>query len=230
MYILLFGIFHNTADNLCTLVNTQDTGIETQIVVLGLTPGTAGIVLIVHTAALVLFVQTGLRALVGFAVAADNTLRTERNIGKGENMEGIFPIFQNVVRISSNNDTGTLISDLQDYTALNVPQEVSSGKTVHNAGNALGRKGIGEQTAGGRMLAVLFHEFGCEAGFQSDLVNQFFVIEGDAQLFGDHAADGTSAGTKLTADGDDFLFHTNASSRELNSLTVIIVKVLSDVN
>ena len=228
MYILFLGLLHNAADNVCTEINTQFSGIQAQVIVLGLTPGPAGVVLIVDPAALIFLVQTGLRALVGFAVLLYDPLGTEGDIGMGVDMEGIFAVFENVVRIPADDDAGTLISQLQDDAALNVPQEVGGGQAVHDAGNTLGGKGIGEQALAGGVLAVLFDELGGEAGFQGNLIHQFLVVEGNTQLFSHLAANGASAGTKLTADGDDLLFHRKASSEII--LYHIIDKFCTNVN
>ena len=207
MYILFLGLLHNAADNVCTEINTQFSGIQTQIVVLRHAPGAAGVVLVVDTAALIFLVQTGLGALVGFTVLLHNPLGTEGGIGVGIDMEGIFPVLQDVVGVPANNDTGTLIGQLQDDTALDVPQEVGGGQAIHDAGDALGGKGIGEQTLGGGVLAVLFDELGGEAGFQGDLIHQFLVVEGDTQFLSDLSTNGTATAAEFTADGNDFLFH-----------------------
>ena len=80
------------------------------------------------------------------------------------------------------------------------------------------------------MLAVFLNEFWGEAGFQGDLIDQLLVIEGNAQTLSDLVADGASAGTKFTADGDDFLFHKEPPSENaVASPTHIIVKMLSNV-
>ena len=63
------------------------------------------------------------------------------------------------------------------------------------------------------MLTVLFHELGGEAGFQSHLIHKLFVIEGDTKLFRNHTAHTAAAAAKLTADGNDFLFHRKTSFR-----------------
>ena len=59
---LLFGIFHGADDDIDALVNAENAGIQADTVILGLTPGAAGVVLIVDAAALILLVQTRLRA------------------------------------------------------------------------------------------------------------------------------------------------------------------------
>ena len=204
---LLLGIVHNAADDVSTLVNAQNTGIQGNVIVLRLAPGTAGIVLVIDAAALILFVKTLLRRLVRLTVTANNALCTVGFVGKYVDMQGILTILQDVVGIPADNNTGPLLCQLQDDAALNVPQEIGSGQTVHNAGNTLRCKGIGEQAAAGRMLTMLFHKLRSEAGFHSDLINQFLVIEGDTQSFCYHTSDGTTTRTQLAADGNDFLFH-----------------------
>ena len=167
--------------------------------------------LIIDTAALILFVQTLLRALVGFTVATDDALGAVGDIRKDKGMQRIGTVLENVVCITANDDTGALLRQLEDDAALNVPKEISSGQAVHHTGNTLGSECIGEQTAAGRMLAMLFHELGSEAGLQCDLVNQLLVIEGDTQPFCNHTANAAATGTEFTADSDDFLFHKSAS-------------------
>ena len=77
---------------------------------------------------------------------------------------------------------------------------------------------------------MFLNEFWGEAGFQGDLIDQLLVIEGNAKPLGDLVADGASAGTKFTADGDDFLFHKEPPSENaVASPTCIIVKMLSNV-
>ena len=62
VFELLSGVLHDAAENIHTLINAQDTGIQGNVVVLGHAPGTAGVMLIVDAAALILFVQTLLGA------------------------------------------------------------------------------------------------------------------------------------------------------------------------
>ena len=170
--------------------------------------------LVVYLTALVLFVQTGLGALVGFAVETDDPLRPEGRVRKDKDMKGILPVLQDVIRVPSHDDTGAFLRQLENDAALDVPQEVGGGQAVHDAGNTLGGEGVREQTAAGRMLAVFLNEFGGKSRFHRDLINQLLVIEGNAELIRKHTANGTAAGTELTADGDDFLFHCIASFRE----------------
>jgi len=208
---LLFGVFNDLADNINTLLDTQNTGVKRDVIVLGLSPGPTGVVLIVYTTALVLFVQTLLGALIGLAVAAHNAFSTVCYICKYKSMQCIGTVLQDVVSITANNDAGTLLGQLQYDAALDIPQEVGSGQTIHHTGDTLRGKGVGKQAAAGGVLAVLFHELGSKAGFQCDLIDQFLIVERNAQTFCNHTANTAAAGAKFTADGDDFLFHISAS-------------------
>ena len=181
--------------------------VQADVIILGLTPGAAGVVLIVDAAALILLVQTRLRALVGLTVQTDDAVGAEGHIRENEGMQRIGTILQNVVRVPADDDASAFLRQLKNHAALDIPQEIGCGQAVHHAGNALRGESVGKQTTAGGMLAVLFHKFGGEAGFQGDLIDQLLVIEGNAQTLGDLVADGASAGTKFTADGDDFLFH-----------------------
>ena len=137
-------------------------------------------------------------------------------------MESILPILQNIVGIPAYDHAGALFCQLQDHIALDVPQKIRSGKAVHHAGNALGGKGVGKETLTGGVFAVFFHKFGRETGLQSDLIHQLLIIKGNAQFLGDLMTDGTATAAKLTADGDDFLFHKDASSQWFSSYIILI--------
>ena len=95
---LFFGFFHHRTDNINALLNSQDTGIQANIIVLSLAPVAAGIVLIIHTTALILFLKSRLRALVRLTVTADNSVCPEGYISKYENMKGIFPVLESAFR------------------------------------------------------------------------------------------------------------------------------------
>ena len=113
---LLSGILHDGAEDVYALVNAQNAGIQGDVIVLRLAPGTAGVVLIVDTAALILFMQTLLRALVGLTVTADDALGTIGDIRKDVNMERILTVLQNIVRVTADDDTGAFLGQLQDHT------------------------------------------------------------------------------------------------------------------
>ena len=167
--------------------------------------------LVVDPAALILFLKPRFRRFLRFAVQPHNPVSPVGNVSEYEYMQGILPVFQNVVGIPAHDHAGALVGKLQDHIALDVPQKVRCGKAVHHAGDTLGGEGVGKQTAARGMLSVFLHKFGSETGLQSDLVHQFLVVKRNAEFFGDHASNGPSTGAKFPADCNNFLFHIDAS-------------------
>ena len=212
----LLTVFYHIQQDFYTAFLAQSAGAKANIIVLSLAPGTTGVVLVVDLAALILFMQTGLGALLGFAVKTNDAVSTVVHIRIDKCMQAIITILQNVISVSAYNDTGAFICQLQNHTALNAPQEIGGRQTVHNTGNTLGSKHIGKKALAGGMLTVFFDKLGSETGFQCNLVNQFFIIEGDTQLFSQLSADGTAAAAEFTAYGNNLLFHGNALLEVIN--------------
>ena len=169
--------------------------------------------LVVDPAALVLFGQTDFRGLVGLTVEIHNVLGPEGLVGAYIDVDGIRTILQDVVGIAAYDDAGALFRQVENHIALGVPQVICRGKAVHNARHALGGKGIGEHAAAGRMLGMLRYKLGRKTGLFGNIFNEFTVIERNPQLIRHHMSDGPSAGTELTADRNDFLFHNIASKK-----------------
>ena len=135
-------------------------------------------------------------------------------------MQCVFTVLQDIVRIAADNDTRAFLSQLQDHVALDVPQKIGGGQSVHHTGNTLRGKGVGEQTFTGRMFAMFFHKLRRKAGFHCDLIHKLLIIEGNTKFLGHLTSYGAATGTKLTADGNDFLFHAIASFRN-NTLSLL---------
>ena len=125
---------------------------------------------VVDTAPLVLLVESGHRALLGFTVKPNNSVCPEFLGGVDEGVQTIFVIFQYVVCISADDYTRALLSKLQDHITLNIPKKISSRQAVKNAGNGLVCKCVGENGLTGCVLAVFFDIFGRKTGFQGDML------------------------------------------------------------
>ena len=188
-------------------LHAQFGGIQADVEVLGVAPVAAGVVLVIDLAALVLLGQTGGGSLLGLAVELDDAVLAELVIGVDEDVQSIFPVLQDVVGVTANDDAGALVRQLEDDAALDIPQEIIGAQAIHDAGDALGGEGVGEEALAGGMFAVLLHVIGGEAGLDGDLFDQLLVVEGDAQLLGHQTANGAAAAAEFTADGDDLLFH-----------------------
>ena len=89
---LLSGVLDDIHHNVGALFNTQNTGVQADVIVLCLTPGAAGIVLIVDPAALILLGKALFGSLLGVTVKANNTLRTVGGICEYLNMQGILTV------------------------------------------------------------------------------------------------------------------------------------------
>lgn len=200
-------------DDLNALIDAQVATVQAQVIVLCHAPGLTGVVLIVDLAALVLFSQTRFGTLFAFTVETDNAVSTEIIICVDEYMQTIFSIFEDVVGIATHDNAGAFFRQLHNGAALDAPQKVSSGQAVHDTGYTLMGKGVGKAGFAGGMFAVLLHEFRGETTFEGNLVHQLLVVKGNTQPIGYFSANGASTATKFTADGDNFLFHGEASSR-----------------
>ena len=126
IYILIFlGVGDDSTHDIGALFDTQNTGIQTNIIVLRLAPCAACVMLVIDTAALILFCKTGFGALLRLTIALNNAFSAVGNIRKYINMKRILAILKDLVCITANNHAGTLLSQLEDHAALNIPKEVS---------------------------------------------------------------------------------------------------------
>ena len=134
---MLFRLVYQGHNDIGAGFNTDGTAVQADIIILGQTPGSACVVLIIDTTALILFLQTGLRRLFGLAVKADNSFGAEVFVGINVRVQAVIPILQNIIRISAYNDTWALFRNLKNYTALDVPKKICCGEPIHDAGDAL---------------------------------------------------------------------------------------------
>ena len=79
-FCLLFAVINHLDNYVRAFFNTDLCAVQANIVVLRSTPITAGVVLVVHTTALVLFVQAGFRTLFRLAVKANDPVSAEGDI------------------------------------------------------------------------------------------------------------------------------------------------------
>lgn len=106
------GTLNDIHHDICGFFHADGAGIQAYIVVRGSTPGAAGVVLIVDGTALILFLKTGSGTLFGFTVKPDDPVCTEVHIRMDVYMERIGTVFQNIVCIAANDDTGTFFRQL----------------------------------------------------------------------------------------------------------------------
>ena len=122
-----FLLFVEIYDDIHTVFDTQIAGIQTNIIVLCRTPGTTGIVLIIDLTAFVLLSQARHGGLFAFAVKAYNTICAVFLVSMDVDIQHIIAVLEDIVSVTAYNDTGALLSKLQNHAALDAPQEVSGG-------------------------------------------------------------------------------------------------------
>ena len=69
-----------------------------------------------------------------FTVKPDDPVSPIIHICVNVDIQHIRAILKNVVCIPADDHTGAFVSKLKDHIALDVPKEISSGKSVHHAG------------------------------------------------------------------------------------------------
>ena len=124
--LLLF--FYQRYDHICRIFKANLTGVQADIVVFSSTPGAARIVLLVHCAALILFLQSCLGTLFRLTVKPHDPVGSEIQICMDEYIQAVLPVLQNIVSITAHNHAGTLFRQLQDHAALNAPEEIVIAK------------------------------------------------------------------------------------------------------
>ena len=80
-------------NDLRSFFNRDCAGVDADIVVISGTPGASGLVLIIDFTALIIFLEAGVRALLGLAIETDDAVSTVVHIRMDERMEAIFTIF-----------------------------------------------------------------------------------------------------------------------------------------
>ena len=90
------------------------------MVVLGHSPGSSGVVLVVQAAALIPLLQQTLWILCHHTIA-QNAGYAGRGAGMEVDVKHVIPVFQNVIGISPDNHAGTLLGQLKNDAALHIP-------------------------------------------------------------------------------------------------------------
>lgn len=118
-----------------------------------------------------------------------------------EHPQTVCLVPQDVVGAPSDNHAGTFFCQLTDQLVLHLPEIVG----VAGAGSRM-RKCRCQKSAR-RIFSGLLNVALLKSALSGDLLQDFVVVARDAQLFGNRFADGSSAASKLTADGDDSVFY-----------------------
>ena len=188
-------------DKLGAGFDTEDAAVEAHVVILGLRPCAAGVVLVVDLALLVLFGKALFRRFVALAVLLDDALGAAFHIRVDEDVQAVLALAQDIVRAAADDDAVPLLCQLLDELHLLDVQPVEHGQRVRRLRG--GRDGKQQAASCAGVLAVLLDKARGEAAAPRNLVDQLMIVKGVAEAFGDQPADGTSAAAELTADGDN---------------------------
>ena len=73
----LFFVPNKVQNNLSSFFNTDNAGVQADIVIIGITPGAAGVMLVIKLATFIFFLKSGNRGLFRFTVQTDNSVCTK---------------------------------------------------------------------------------------------------------------------------------------------------------
>ena len=160
---------------------------------------------IVAAAVILVFDSLG-GGLVGGTVLLQNVVGAVLVVGVDENVEAVLAVAEDVVGATAHDDAGLLVCQVLDDLGLSLVE------LLIDRGIAVGSRGahgelVQKATGMGGVFLVLTDEILGESALLGHLGDELVVVEGNAQPLGNCLGNGVTAATKLTADGDDALFH-----------------------
>ena len=198
-------------DDIHTLINPQHAAVQRQVIVLGVAPLHVGVEAVIGRAALVLIPQTFLRGLLSFTVDLHDAVGAERQIRVDKDLQAVRRVLQNIVGTAANDDARAFCGKVCDDLVLPLPQDILVG----GAEGSIGKRRSEEPTGG--IFSCFFDIVRREAGLLRHFLNDLCVIARNTQFFRHLFADGASAAAKLTADGNDSVFHAFCTPSTFNS-------------
>lgn len=121
---------------------------------------------------------------------------------------GFLP--QNIIGTAPHDDAGSLLGNLQNDLVLDIPQNIFIGRPQRSVGKQR------LQMAAGHTLARLLYIVLGKTAFFGQLLDQFGIIAGDAELLRDGFSNGAAAAAKFTADGNNAVFDTASTPSVLS--------------
>ena len=203
-------LLHSLADQLHTKILTQRPTVQGEVVVGRHTPLAVGVEAVVIAAAVVLVLDALGNRLVGGTVLLQDPLGAVLIVSVNEDVEAVLAVAEDVVGATAHNDAGLLVGDVLDHLGLGLVELlVDRGVAVgaRGAHGQLVQKAVGM----GGVLLVLADELLRKSALAGHLGDELVVVKGDAHTLGGRLGNGVSAAAELTADGDDALFHSQAS-------------------
>lgn len=181
-------------------------GVDAQVVACGVAPAFVGVKVIEVGAKFVCAFGQCAGLVEGFGVmSAYDALGTFVEWGVDEDVDDIFYIAEHVVGTAPNDYARLTIGKVVDKVALCLIHAVgvAAGRVTDPRHGVKSHREWNDAAHYARHTFVaLFEVFDIVAGFFSGLYQQHFVVEGYAEAFGYHTAQGAAAAAEAAAYGD----------------------------
>ena len=145
------------------------------MIVGGIAPLHIGIKAVISSAALILLLQTGLRAILPFPIDPHDAVSPELHVRVDKDLQAIGAFLQDKIGAASYDDAGLFFCQLPDDPVLQLPEQVLVSGT-----EAAVSEGRGEEAAGSVLSGLLDVVF-VKAAFGSQFLDQFGVVAPDAR-------------------------------------------------
>ena len=181
-------------------VNPKDGTVYAEVVIVGLAPGSEGVVIVVGLACAVLAAHEILGVIGTEALVFHQPFDAELHGGADEDVKAVH-VPEDVIGTAADEDGVALAGYGADYLALDFEEDIVIHVSAVQVSQPPGR----EETGNGEKAALLLSgkdAFG-EALFFCGFGNQFVVIERNAQFFADSLPHIASSAAEAAADVDD---------------------------
>ena len=189
--------------DLHALVDAENRGIKTDIVVRSITPFKIREMLVVGSSLLILLIESLLGFLISLAVELNDSLLTEIHISTDIDIKDAVIVSQNVICGTAYDDAGfTGLCDIFDHLTLNRPDIIVHRHAVHYSGSCLCFKPVREDTLTRSFLALRRYDFLGETGLLGNLLDNLLIVVLVTELLCKFLRNGSSAASELSADSD----------------------------
>ena len=209
-------MFTNTGENLNGFFHAQLAGVDGHVVAVGRAPVVVRVEVVVIGALTVRLFDEGPRGVFLYIAHAGDTLDAQLHRGVDEHRKHVLAPAQDIIRTTADDDARILFRHIADGIALEQEQLVV-GEVIVVIGEIHGLSvrthGQGVQKAVGGLFVRLFKQLFYDAALLGRLFQDLFVVEPDAQLFGQAQPNLAPAAAELPADANDqMLLHKSTAS------------------
>ena len=210
-----FQVFTNTGENLNGFFHAQLAGVDGHVVAVGRAPVVVRVEVVVIGALTVRLFDEGPRGVFFYIAHAGDALDAQLHRGVDEHRKHVLAPAQDIIRTTADDDARILFSHIADGIALEQEQLVV-GEVIVVIGESWPVRAYpwtGVQKAVGGLFVRLFKQLFYDAALLGRLFQDLFVVEPDAQLFGQAQPNLAPAAAELPADANDqMLLHKSTAS------------------